>query len=91
NAWKKQPKGSISQAIGRGVGKRPAVAAAASGLVLVVLALGALGFKADYDFAAGFPQDTESAQATKDMEKGFPPGLTTPVQVFIKSDGGQPV
>ncbi|CNF25681.1 MMPL domain-containing protein [Mycobacterium tuberculosis] len=90
-AWKKQPKGSISQAIGRGVGKRPAVAAAASGLVLVVLALGALGFKADYDFAAGFPQDTESAQATKDMEKGFPPGLTTPVQVFIKSDSGQPV
>ncbi|GAA1838854.1 MMPL family transporter [Actinomadura bangladeshensis] len=90
-AWKKQPKGSISQAIGRGVGKRPAVAAAASGLVLVVLALGALGFKADYDFAAGFPQDTESAQATKDMEKGFPPGLTTPVQVFIKSDNGQPV
>ncbi|WP_396454550.1 MMPL family transporter [Actinomadura sp.] len=90
-AWKKQPKGSISQAVGRAVGKRPAVAAAAAGLVMVVLALGSLGFKADYDFAAGFPQDTESAQATKDMEKGFPPGLTTPVQVFIKSDGGQPV
>ncbi|GGQ21942.1 RND superfamily putative drug exporter [Actinomadura coerulea] len=90
-AWKKQPKDRFSTAIGRGVGKRPAVAAAASGLVLVVLALGTLGFKADYDFAAGFPQDTESAQATKDMEKGFPPGLTTPVQVFIKSQNGQPV
>ncbi|TDD84888.1 MMPL family transporter [Actinomadura darangshiensis] len=90
-AWKKEPKGTVSAAIGRGVGKRPALAAAASGLVLVVLALGALGFKADYDFAAGFPQDTESAQATKDMEKGFPPGLTTPVQVFIKSENGQPV
>ncbi|MEV4001963.1 MMPL family transporter [Actinomadura sp. NPDC049753] len=90
-AWKKQPKGRFSTAIGRGVGKRPALAAAASGLVLVVLALGTLGFKADYDFAAGFPQDTESAQATKDMEKGFPPGLTTPVQVFIKSQNGQPV
>ncbi|SNR50285.1 MMPL family transporter [Actinomadura mexicana] len=90
-AWKKQPKGRFSTAIGRGVGKRPAVAAAASGLVLIVLALGTLGFKADYDFAAGFPQNTESAQATKDMEKGFPPGLTTPVQVFIKSQNGQPV
>ncbi|MEV3919937.1 MMPL family transporter [Actinomadura coerulea] len=90
-AWKKQPKDKFSAAIGRAVGKRPAVAAAASGLVLVVLALGTLGFKADYDFAAGFPQDTESAQATKDMEKGFPPGLTTPVQVFIKSQNGQPV
>ncbi|MEU8307576.1 MMPL family transporter [Actinomadura sp. NPDC048955] len=90
-AWKKQPKDRFSTAIGRGVGKRPALAAAASGLVLIVLALGTLGFKADYDFAAGFPQDTESAQATKDMEKGFPPGLTTPVQVFIKSQNGQPV
>lgn len=90
-AWKKEPKHSMSTAIGRGVGRRPAIAAAASGLVLVVLALGALGFKADYDFAAGFPQDTESAQATKDMEKGFPPGLTTPVQVFIKSENGQPI
>ncbi|NDU76163.1 MMPL family transporter [Actinomadura sp. DSM 109109] len=90
-AWKKQPKGTVSAAIGRGVGKRPALAAGASGLVLVVLALGALGFKADYDFAAGFPQDTESAQATKDMEKGFPPGLTTPVQVFLKSQNGQPI
>ena len=58
---------------------------------MIVLALGSLGFKADYDFAAGFPQDTESAKATKDMEKGFPPGLTTPVQVFIKSQNGQPL
>lgn len=90
-AWKKEPKGSVSKAIGRGVGRRPAVAAAAAGLVMIVLALGSLGFKADYDFAAGFPQDTESAKATKDMEKGFPPGLTTPVQVFIKSQNGQPL
>ncbi|WP_030165346.1 MMPL family transporter [Spirillospora albida] len=90
-AWKKQPKGSISAKIGEGVAKRPAVAALASGLVLVVLALGSLGFKADYDFAAGFPQDTESAKAMKEMEKGFPPGLTTPVQVILKSENGQPL
>jgi putative drug exporter of the RND superfamily len=90
-AWKKQPKERFSSAIGRGVGRRPAVAALASGLVMIVLALGALGFKADYDFAAGFPQDTESAQATKDMEKGFPPGLTTPVQVFLQSENGQQI
>ncbi|TDD79277.1 MMPL family transporter [Actinomadura rubrisoli] len=90
-AWKKQPKGTISAAIGRGVGKRPAMAALLAGIVMLGLAAGALGFKADYDFAAGFPQDTESAQATKEMEKGFPPGLTTPVQVFIKSNNGQPI
>ncbi|GAA2138409.1 MMPL family transporter [Actinomadura napierensis] len=90
-AWKKQPKERISGAIGRGVGRRPVVAALAAGGVMVVLAIGALGFKSDYDFAAGFPQDTESAQATKDMERGFPPGLTQPVQVFIKSQNGQPI
>ncbi|WP_308166528.1 MMPL family transporter [Actinomadura sp. NEAU-AAG7] len=88
-AWKKEPKGTVSAAIGRGVGRRPAIAALLAGLVMAGLAAGALGFKADYDFAAGFPQDTESAQATKDMEKGFPPGLTTPVQVFLKADSGK--
>jgi RND superfamily putative drug exporter len=90
-AWKKQPKGTMSARLGGMVGKRPALAALVSGGILVVLAAGALGFKADYDFAAGFPQDTESAQATKDMEKGFPPGLSTPVQVFVKTENGQPV
>ncbi|MEW2357328.1 MMPL family transporter [Spirillospora sp. NPDC029432] len=90
-AWKKQPKATVSRRLGGFVGKRPALAALVSGGILVVLAGGALGFKADYDFAAGFPQDTESAQAAKDMQKGFPPGLTTPVQVFLKSENGQPL
>jgi RND superfamily putative drug exporter len=90
-AWKKQPKGTVSAKIGGFVGKRPAVAALVSGGILVVLAAGALGFKADYDFAGGFPQDTESAQASKEMQKGFPPGLTTPVQVFLKNTNGQPL
>ncbi|MFI0351516.1 MMPL family transporter [Actinomadura sp. 9N407] len=90
-AWKKQPKGTVSAKIGGFVGKRPAIAALVSGGILVILAAGALGFKADYDFAGGFPQDTESAQATKEMQKGFPPGLTTPVQVFLKNESGQPL
>ncbi|MEO5875405.1 MAG: MMPL family transporter [Streptosporangiaceae bacterium] len=90
-AWKTTPKGALSAKLGQFVGKRPAVVALGSGALLVALAAGATGFKADYDFQAGFPQDTESAQAVKDMEKGFPPGLTTPVQVFLKSGNGQPV
>lgn len=90
-AWKTQPKGSMSAKLGQFVGSRPAVVALGSGALLVVLAAGAVGFKADYDFQAGFPQDTESAQAIKDMEKGFPPGLSTPVQVFLKSADGSTV
>jgi RND superfamily putative drug exporter len=90
-AWKKQPKATVSARLGGMVGRRPALAALVSGGLLVLLAAGSIGFKADYDFAAGFPQDTESAEATKDLQRGFPPGLTTPVQVFLKSQNGQPL
>jgi RND superfamily putative drug exporter len=90
-SWKKEPKHSGAKALGRMVGRRPALVALVSGGMLVALAAGVFGFKADYDFAAGFPQDTESAQATRDMQKGFPPGLTTPVQVFLKTENKQPI
>ncbi|WP_433333741.1 MMPL family transporter [Spirillospora sp. CA-294931] len=90
-SWKKEPKAKISTGMGNMVGKRPAVMALVSGAILVVLSLGAFGFKADYDFQASFPQDTESAKAMKDMKEGFPPGLTTPVQVYIKSTSNQPI
>lgn len=88
-SWKTQPKGGTAKRLGAFVGGKPLVAAVGSGVLMLVLAAGALSFKADYDFQAGFPQDTESAQAVKDMQTGFPPGLTTPVQVFLKSEGGQ--
>ncbi|MDX6738551.1 MMPL family transporter [Actinocorallia sp. A-T 12471] len=87
-AWKSQPEGNTARKLGALVGGRPVLSALVSGGVLIGLAFGALSFKADYDFQAGFPQDTESAQAVKDMQTGFPPGLTTPVQVFLKSESG---
>ncbi|ROO82776.1 RND superfamily putative drug exporter [Actinocorallia herbida] len=87
-SWKSKPEGSTARKLGAFVGRRPLVAALGSGALLLVLAGGSLGFKADYDFQAGFPQDTESAKAVEDMSTGFPPGLTTPVQVFLKSENG---
>ncbi|MCD0447852.1 MMPL family transporter [Actinocorallia sp. API 0066] len=90
-SWKTQPKGGAARRLGAFVGGRPVAAALGSGILLLLLAGGALSFKADYDFQAGFPQDTESAQAIKDMQTGFPPGLTTPVQVFLKSESGAPL
>ncbi|KAB2343999.1 MMPL family transporter [Actinomadura rudentiformis] len=88
-AWRKRPKGSQAAALGRLVGRRPAVVALVSGALLVGLAVGTFSFKSNNDFFAGFPQDTESAQANKDMQKGFPPGLTTPVSVYVKRADGQ--
>ncbi|HEV7931945.1 MAG TPA: MMPL family transporter [Actinomadura sp.] len=90
-AWKRQPKATIPARLGRMTGRRPALVALVSGGIMAALAVGAFGFKADYDFQAGFPQDTESARALKDMEKGFPPGLTTPVQVYLQRTDGQPL
>ncbi|GAA2421770.1 MMPL family transporter [Actinomadura vinacea] len=90
-SWKKQPKERISSGMGRMVGRRPALVALGSGALMVALAAGAFGFKADYDFQSSFPQDTESAQAMKEMEGGFPPGLTKPVQVYLQSTDGQPI
>ncbi|TDD27040.1 MMPL family transporter [Actinomadura sp. KC06] len=90
-SWKKQPKATTAARIGRLVGKRPAMVALVSAGLLVALASGALGFKSDYDFQSSFPQDTESAQAVKDLQKGFPAGQNTPVEVMIRSTDGQPL
>ncbi|WP_119727311.1 MMPL family transporter [Thermomonospora amylolytica] len=90
-SWKKQPRGAMAGRLGALVGRRPAVVALASAALLAALAAGAFSFKSDYDFQASFPQDTESAQATKDMQKGFPAGQTTPVEVVVRSTDGQPL
>ncbi|TDC55003.1 MMPL family transporter [Actinomadura sp. KC345] len=90
-SWKKQPKATTSARLGRMVGARPALVAIGAGALLVALASGAIGFKSDYDFQSSFPSDTESAQATEDMKKGFPAGQNTPVQVMIRSTDGQPL
>jgi RND superfamily putative drug exporter len=88
-AWQREPKGARFAAIGRAVGKRPGVFAAASGLVLVVLAIGALGFKPTFDLAsAGIPSNAESVTALNTLEKGLPPGATDPTQVYLHSDSG---
>jgi putative drug exporter of the RND superfamily len=84
-AWKKQPTGSVWAKLGGAIGRRPGIAALGSGVLLIVLAAGALGFKADYDFTASFPQNTESAKAMNDLKKSFPAGTLTPTEVYVES------
>ncbi|MET8150291.1 MMPL family transporter [Actinoplanes sp. NPDC049668] len=87
-AWRREPKGTAFARIGDVVGRRPAVTATASGLLLIVLASGVLLFKADYDFAAGFPSTTESAKAAADLERGFPQGALDPTQAYLTTTDG---
>ncbi|MEV5576258.1 MMPL family transporter [Spirillospora sp. NPDC052269] len=84
-SWKKQAREGIWAKLGNGVGRRPVVAVVASGIVLVALAVSALGFKADYDFEGSAPQNTESAKAMKDLRSGLPAGILNPTEVFVKS------
>jgi RND superfamily putative drug exporter len=87
-SWKREPKASLYKRLGNAVGRRPLVTAVASGIVLLALAGAALGFKADYDFSAGQPQNTESAKALKDLRSSLPPGLTDPTEVYVQSQSG---
>ena len=87
-SWRRQPKGSRFERIGATVGRRPALTAAASGVVLLGLAAGVLAFKADYDFTAGFPTTTESAKATADLNLGFPQGALNPTEAYLTTLNG---
>ncbi len=60
--------------------------AAVSGGLLVALAAGCFWYKADYDFSAGFPQDTESARAAADLQRGFAAGALAPTEVYLTTD-----
>ncbi|MEU8300859.1 MMPL family transporter [Micromonospora sp. NPDC048909] len=90
-AWQRTPKATLSHRLGSAVGRRPALVAAASGVLLVALAAGALFYKADYDFSAGFPQDTESAKAAQDLQRGFAAGALAPTEVYLTTGNGSPL
>ena len=88
-SWKREPRGARFAAIGGSLGKRPAVFAGVSGLVLVALAIGALGFKPTFDLSsAGIPSTAESQVALTVLERGLPPGATDPTQVYLHAPSG---
>ena len=91
-AWRQEPKAARFAAIGRSLGRRPAVFAACSGLFLIVLAIGAFSYKPTFDLSsAGIPSNAESETALKTLERGLPPGATDPTVVLLHSVSGQPL
>ena len=88
-AWQREPKGARFGAIGAAVGRRPAVTAAISGLVLIALAIGAFSFKPTFDLAsAGIPANAESVTALHTLERGLPPGATDPTEIYLHASTG---
>ena len=91
-SWQREPQAARFTAIGRALGRRPGVFAAVSGLVLVVLAIGAFGFKPTFDLSsAGIPASAESETALHTLEKGLPPGATDPAYVLLHTTSGRPL
>ena len=88
-AWQREPKAARFAAIGSALGKRPALFAGVSGLVLVALTLGALSFKPTFDLSsAGIPATAESEVALTVLERGLPPGATEPTQIYLHTTSG---
>ncbi|MEV5506288.1 MMPL family transporter [Streptomyces orinoci] len=90
-AWKKQPRNRLANSLGSVVAGRPGVMAVLSAGVLAVLAIGAFGFKSDFNTQSQLPQKLESVQAAKDMQKGFSAGQSDPAMVYLKSKDGSPL
>jgi RND superfamily putative drug exporter len=89
--WQKQPQGTTFHKLGKMTGNKPVAVAVVSGVIMVALASGVLGFKADYDQIGQLPSGTESAKAMKDMQTGFPAGTLNPTQVFVAAKDGKPL
>ncbi|MBZ4322706.1 MMPL family transporter [Streptomyces huiliensis] len=90
-AWKKTPKNRMANGVGSMVSRRPGLVAGLSAAVLAVLAVGAFGFKSQFDMESQLPEKLESVQAMKDLQKGFSAGQADPSTVFVKSKDGKPV
>jgi len=89
-SWQREPQAARFTAIGRALGRRPGAFAAVSGLVLVVLAVGAFGYKPTFDLSsAGIPASAESQTALRTLEKGLPPGASDPTEVFLHATSGR--
>jgi putative drug exporter of the RND superfamily len=87
-SWKRVPKGSTFQRLGRFTGRRPAVVALASGGLMVALAVGSLFMETDYDQNAQLPSGTESAEGYEALQAGFPAGALAPTQIVLQANGG---
>ncbi|MGW2491523.1 MMPL family transporter [Streptomyces sp. NPDC001606] len=91
-SWQKEPDNARFAALGRGVRRRPALTAAVSGLVLVVLSLGTLGFHATFDLASGSMPKTKESMVVQDrIQQAYSAGAAAPTDVYLSSTDGKPL
>jgi RND superfamily putative drug exporter len=85
-SWRREPTGARFAAIGNAMGHHPARFAIASGGLMVLLAIAALGFHPNFDLTGGSTSSSsESTVYGKQLLKGLPAGATEPTQVYLRS------
>jgi RND superfamily putative drug exporter len=87
--WRQEPKSARFGKIGENLGRRPGVFAAASGLLLAVLAVFAFGFNPSFDFNSSLPDDVESTEALHTFQDHFAAGASEPVPVIVQAEEGK--
>ena len=91
-SWQHEPENARFAALGRVVRRRPGLTAAVSGLILVALSLGTLGFNATFDLASGsMPKTKESMVVQDEMRKAYSAGAAAPTDVYLSSTDGKPL
>ena len=87
-----EPKGDRFASIGAALGRRPALFAAVSGGLLVVLALFAIGFKPTFDLSdSGIPAEAESSVALEKFTEDLPQGAADPAYVMLRAPEGSSI
>ena len=89
SSWKGEPTGARFAALGRALGRRPGRFAVASGGVLVLLAIVAIGFHPTFDLNSGGDATSQSTVYGNVLLKGFPAGTTEPSEVLLSSTSGR--
>ncbi|QNP75377.1 MMPL family transporter [Streptomyces roseirectus] len=91
-SWRHEPSDARFAALGRAVQRRPALTAAVSGAVLLLLSLGTLGYKATFDLASGsMPKTKESMVVQDELGKAYSAGAAAPTDVYLSSTTGRPL
>jgi RND superfamily putative drug exporter len=88
-AWQRTPKNVLANAAANVVAHRPVLVAAVSAAILAVLAVGALGFKPEFDSTGSLPKDLESVRTMEELQKGFAAGSIDPTIVYVRSTNGE--
>jgi RND superfamily putative drug exporter len=92
-AHRQKPAGAetYSSRIGKYVGRHPGRIVAGYGGVLLILAIAAFGFRADYDEVGELPTTSPSVVAYNQMQRDFPAGYVGPTNVIVTSNSSTPL